>query len=314
MRIHHWLTSSFEKVSVAAAERFRRLGVYFQSDRFGRRHKYDYKVHANTAGEKVVELVGAGKRVLELGPGPGSITRLLKDNGCSITALELDEDAIAVVAEFCEQVHNCNLNDADWPDLLADAGRFEVIVATDVLEHLYDPWRTLERMLPLLADEGHLVISLPHVAHSAVLACLLHENFEYQPWGLLDKTHIRFFGLKDMQKMFEESGYKIIDAGFVVKEPEDTEFANRWRALPEEVREALSWNPFGSVYQTVIKAVPKTAAGIKLRLDALEVPAAGTPAGGGIRRNRLVRFFVSRMSLNTRRRISSFLERLGIRL
>ncbi len=37
------------------------------------------------------------------------------------------------------------------------------------------------------------LVSRPQeAAHNAVVACLLNEDFEYQPTGLLDKTHIRF--------------------------------------------------------------------------------------------------------------------------
>lgn len=277
------------------------------------RHKYEYKVNPDTAAAKVIRMVGANKRVLELGPGPGSITRRLHENGCRVTALELDEKAIEIVSVFCEQVHPCNLNDAEWPALLADAEMFSAIVAADVLEHLYDPWTTLQKMRPFLAEDGYVVISLPHVAHNAVVACLLNEDFAYQPWGLLDKTHIRFWGMKNIQKLFKEAGFKILEADFVVRSPEQTEFANCWRKLPAETRQALACNPFGNVYQVVLKAVPLAADGKALQLEALVVPAPG--AGGfsaGAHRNRVLGFFISFLSLETRARISRFLQRLGI--
>ena len=104
-------------------------------------------------------MVGTDQRVLELGSGPGSITRHLKNNGCRVTALELDPEAIALVAPFCERVIPCNLNEAEWPSLLDNTEGFPVIVAADVLEHLYDPGITLGRMLPLLSDNGYVVIA-----------------------------------------------------------------------------------------------------------------------------------------------------------
>jgi 2-polyprenyl-3-methyl-5-hydroxy-6-metoxy-1,4-benzoquinol methylase len=279
-----------------------------------RRHKYEYKVNPDTAAAKIIRMVGNDKRVLELGPGPGSITRHLYKNGCRVTALELDAEAIEIVSEFCERVHCCNLNDAQWPALLADADKFSVIVAADVLEHLYDPWTTLQKTLPLLAEDGYAVISLPHVAHSAIVACLLNEDFEYQPWGLLDKTHIRFWGIKNIQRLVDAAGFKIVEADFVVRSPEQTEFATRWRRLPREVRKALEWNRFGNVYQVVLKAVPQSARGQALQLVSLAVPSPG--AGGfsaGAHRSRLLAFLLSFLSLETRAGISRLLHRLGIR-
>ncbi|HEX7888492.1 MAG TPA: class I SAM-dependent methyltransferase [Ramlibacter sp.] len=278
------------------------------------RHKYEYKVKRHTAADKVVNMVGSDKRVLELGPGPGSITRLLKDNNCRVTALELDAKAIEIVSEYCESVHPCNLNDADWPTKLPGAGKFDVIVAGDVLEHLYDPWAVLGALPSLLADDGYVVLSLPHIGHNAAIACLLAGNFEYQPWGLLDKTHIRFFGIANIQKLFENAGFKIVDAGFVTKSPEQTEFSRQWSQLPAETRQALAANRFGTIYQVVVKAVPRHAEGKGLQLASLPIPSPlAMTFSERAQGNPVLRFLVSLLGPRTRQRISRGLERLGIR-
>ena len=46
-------------------------------------HKYEYTVdlHGDTAPARVVRLIGREKKVLEIGAGPGSIARLLRDHG-----------------------------------------------------------------------------------------------------------------------------------------------------------------------------------------------------------------------------------------
>lgn len=278
------------------------------------RHKYEYQVHPNTAAAKVVRMVGAGKRVLELGSGPGSITRLLKDNQCRVTALELDGKAIEIVFQYCEKVHLCDLNDPEWPTKLSGEDKFDVVVAGDVLEHLYDPWTTLGNLLPLLAEDGHAVISLPHAGHNAVVACLLTGDFEYQPWGLLDKTHIRFFGIINIQKLFSDAGFKIMEADFVVKTPEQTEFANRWRQLSSETRQALASNKFGTIYQVVVKAVPHSAPGKGLQLASLPVPSPTSDSfSTGAKGRRVLGFMNSFLSARTRDRIARMLERVGLR-
>ena len=78
------------------------------------RHKYEYKLDINgpSAPAAVVRMVGEGKRVLEIGAGPGSITRVLKEHsGCRVTAIELDEEAIKKLSPFCEHVYQSDLND-----------------------------------------------------------------------------------------------------------------------------------------------------------------------------------------------------------
>ena len=279
------------------------------------RHKYEYKVSPGTAAAKIARMVGEGKRVLELGPGPGAITRLLKENACRIIALELDPKAIDIVSQHCEKVLPCDLNDSEWPAILADTDRFEVIVAGEVLEHLYDPWRTLSQLHRLLEPEGSVVISLPHIAHCAIISCLLSEDFEYQPWGLLDRTHIRFFGLHNIQKLLNDAGFKIIEADFVIKAPEQTEFARNWRRLPAEVRQALEFNRHGNIYQVVVRATSYSAPGGSLQLTDLPVPPPGQKSYSiGARGNRLLGFVLSFLGLRTREKIARLIERIGFRL
>ncbi len=278
------------------------------------RHKYEYKVSPNTAAAKVVEMVGTGKRVLELGSGPGSITRLLKENHCLVTALELDPRAIEIVSEYCENVYSCDLNDPQWPLQFSGTDRFEVIVAGDVLEHLYDPWTVLSSLQALLTDDGYVVISLPHIGHNAIIACLLAGDFGYQPWGLLDKTHIRFFAIANIQKLFNDAGFKIMEADFVIKTPEQTEFAQRWRQLSPATRQALASNKFGTVYQVVVKAARDFPSGEGLQLALLPIPLPlASSFSAGAKGNRVLGFLISFLSLRTRQRISHALERIGIR-
>lgn len=263
-------------------------------------HKYEYRVHSNTAAAKIVRMVGPDKRVLELGPGPGAITRLLHENGCQVTALEVDPTAIEIVSQYCDRVVSCDLNAPDWPNSLADRGRFDAIVAGDVLEHLYDPWATLGKLPSLLDDDGCIILSLPHIGHIGAISSLLNGDFEYQPWGLLDKTHIRFFGVNSIQRLLEGGDLKIIDADFVVKAPEQTEFAKSWRRLTNEMQALLSATPFGTIYQVVVKAVPRDAFGQPLQLADLAVP----PPPATSWQSRLRNYLLSFLSLESRTRLA----------
>lgn len=284
------------------------------------RHKYEYAVDpaADTAPARVVRMVGTGKEVLEIGSGPGSITRVLHDlNHCRITALEIDPEALEKVAPFCVRALPADLNNPQWPSLLHGA-QFDVVVAADVLEHLYDPLAALIAMKHLINDHGAVVISLPHVGHAALVGCLLDEDFEYRDWGLLDRTHIRFFGIKNIQSLFENAGLKIVSAEFVIRHPDVTEFAHRWLTLSEEVRRVALSNPFGMVYQVVIKAVPVDFPGSSIILLDLASEARGqniaaTPKPP-ILKEELRGLIRKYLSAQTRQSIRNRLGRLGIRV
>jgi len=240
------------------------------------RHNYEYEVDlcGDTAPARVIRMVGNDKSVLEIGAGPGSITKHLNGVGnCKVIALEIDEEAIVKLRPFCEAVYSADLNDPTWPSLL-NGIKFDSIVAADVLEHVYDPWSTLKAMKGLLNGSGEIVISLPHVGHSAVAASVLDEDFDYRDWGLLDRTHIRFFGLKNMQSLFNNSGLNIKEAQFVIVNPEDSEFSARWKKLPSGVKNVLSSFRHGCIYQVVIKAVPVENSNENIELMSLPVESS----------------------------------------
>lgn len=237
-------------------------------------HTYEYPIElaGDSAPARVIRIVGQNKRVLEIGAGPGSITKYLKCKGnCSVIALEIDDDAIVKLSPFCEKVFKADLNDTTWPRLLDNEEKFDAVVIADVLEHLYNPWETLKLIPDMLNDEGYIVVSLPHVGHSAVVSCLLSEDFDYGDWGLLDRTHIRFFGLKNIQSLFNDAGLSIEEAQFVIVSPEASEFSNFWKSLNIETRTVLSTYRHSNIYQVVIKAIPTKRASRNLDLMLLPV-------------------------------------------
>ena len=271
------------------------------------RHVYDYVVNPGSVGALVPRMVGSGRRVLELGTGPGAVTKILHSSGCSVAGIEIDCSAIDLVSPYCERVIQADLNDSAWVGELGGE-LFDAVVATDVFEHLYDPLATLSRAVGALKPDGFVVLSLPHVAHSGLIAGLLDERFDYQPWGLLDRTHIRFFGLHNVVELVRQAGLKIVDVDFVVKLPEQTEFSNRWRRLSPEVRAALASNPYGNVYQIVVKAKRRQDAGREVDIFKVDLPG---PAPGNFGGHPVTRYLIGLVSLKNRQRIANVLRRFG---
>jgi 2-polyprenyl-3-methyl-5-hydroxy-6-metoxy-1,4-benzoquinol methylase len=247
-----------------------------------KKHVYDYDVDlsSDTAPARVIRMVQRGSKVLEVGAGPGSITRHLANTlGCEVDALEVDPSAIELLKSYGLNAYPADLNIAGWSQAIAEKrGLFDYVIAADVLEHVIDPWAVLREMKALLNDKGQIILSIPHVGHAAVAACLLDEDFEYGPWGLLDKTHVRFFGVKNMQALVNDAGLVIEDAQFVVRTPEMTEFVSRWERIPADIQAALQRNQFSHVMQCVVRVRPGNAdeRGIDLMTLTPEPPTQDT--------------------------------------
>ncbi len=225
--------------------------------------KYSYSVdmESETTATKVLRLIGENKRVLELGSAVGSMTRLMKENnGCTVVAMELDPAMARMAEPYCERMVVGNVESMDL-DAAFGEDRFDVIVAADILEHLYDPWACLRKIRKFLRPEGYLVISVPNVAHNALLAQLLSGRFPYQEKGLLDRTHLRFFTRLNLQDMLLSSGYLPARWERNTVAESATEFGCDWEKTPDRLRQSLADNPDGQTYQFIVQAYPSTETG-----------------------------------------------------
>ena len=83
--------------------------------------------------------------------------------------------------------------------------QFDVILFSDMLEHLADPLDVLMRHYQLLAPGGQMLISLPNVAIWNVRLALLLGRFEYGDTGTLDRTHMRFFTRRSFRRFLGDA-------------------------------------------------------------------------------------------------------------
>lgn len=231
-------------------------------------YEYAFDPQGDSTAAKLVRMVGKGKRVLELGSGPGVISRVLSEqNGCRVTAVEQDPRSAAKAAAWAEQVVVADLEDSAWSDSLT--GSFDAILAADVLEHLRDPGMTLRQLNGWLVDGGELIVSIPNVGHAGVIAQLLVGSFDYRETGILDRTHLRFFTWMTFEKLLNEQGFEAVERECVCASGAHEHFIDYWQRLPEAARSLLSGHPTASVFQYVLKA-RKSAAPARLEVADAE--------------------------------------------
>lgn len=165
---------------------------------------------ANTTVLEVIER--APRRILELGCSAGGLAALIRERypGVHHVGIEMNAPAAAVARGRLARVIEARLEDVDFAAEGIGPGTIDTFVACDVLEHLQDPWRTLLRARPLLTEDAQVIVSIPNVRNLQVVGELLHEGtWRYARDGLLDVTHLRFFALRDIVRMLEETGYRI---------------------------------------------------------------------------------------------------------
>ena len=141
--------------------------------------------------------VPKNSRVLDLGCADGLIGRFLKSNlNCEVIGVEIDKRAAINAKKYLDKVIIGDLENIATYKLIYKQGKFDVIFASAILEHLKHPQIALKQITKSLKKGGTIIISLPNIAHWSIRKALLFGNFNYTPSGILDKTHLKFFTVR----------------------------------------------------------------------------------------------------------------------
>ena len=109
--------------------------------------------------------VGPGDRVVEIGPGLGSLTLALAETGAEVLAVEVDRGIVPLLREITEHLPNVTVVEADamqadWKALLGDEPGWVMVanlpynVATPLVCDLLDYVPTIDRMLVMVQREA----------------------------------------------------------------------------------------------------------------------------------------------------------------
>lgn len=128
--------------------------------------------------------------------------------------IESDRAACAIAARRIDHVASVDVEKV--PRVFGEQ-RFDVIVYGDVLEHLRDPWAVLRAQVGLLNPGGSVLVCMPNVEHWSFAHRLLAGGWDYEPIGLFDQTHLRWFTARSTQQALRGAGllpYDVVARNF----------------------------------------------------------------------------------------------------
>lgn len=162
----------------------------------------------NTRPE-VAKLVGPdAQTILDVGCGSGQLGLLLKKRlpECRVFGIEYSESP---AAEAMKVLDGVVIGDIERVTVPFEPGSFDCIIFADVLEHLLNPAGVLMKLIPLLKSRGRIICSIPNMRHYTVILDLIRHGWNYQDYGLFDRTHLRFFSLASMKQLMDECGLAV---------------------------------------------------------------------------------------------------------
>lgn len=151
---------------------------------------------------EILQLIDAApRRVLDIGCGRGGVADILRRHYPELRIVGFDKykDDSFDYAKIFESFYNVDLS-GEWPDI--DYSAFDLVLLLDVLEHLVDPEAVLANLSRLAAKGTRVIVSLPNFhAYSNLYEIVKTRRFPYKDSGILDRTHLRFYGQDDARDL-----------------------------------------------------------------------------------------------------------------
>ncbi|MDO5620214.1 MAG: methyltransferase domain-containing protein [Paracoccus sp. (in: a-proteobacteria)] len=148
------------------------------------------------------------RRVLEIGCGDGALARAyrLRNPAAHLTGVEAAPGPAAVATSAFDRLVQGDAEALSDAEITGGAGRFDLVIMGDVLEHLRSPEMMLARMVGLLRPGGVLALSVPNIGHYSALRALVQGDWPRQDAGLFDRTHLAFFTRDSLLAMLRQAG------------------------------------------------------------------------------------------------------------
>jgi 2-polyprenyl-3-methyl-5-hydroxy-6-metoxy-1,4-benzoquinol methylase len=209
---------------------------------------------------RLARLTQKSPAVLDVGCAVGYIGEFLRRSspGRWLAGIEIDPGAAEKARPHYDQVIVGSIDDPKvWTELQRNV---DAMIFGDVLEHTADPVEVLRMARGKLADDGLIVVSIPNIGHFKVRLRLLGGKFDYEDWGIMDRTHLRFFTLKTAQEMLRQAGFTVVHREGVHGYPLPEGLNGAARLLARSKRRLQAWltglRPTVFAYQFILVAVP----------------------------------------------------------
>ncbi|HVS05240.1 MAG TPA: class I SAM-dependent methyltransferase [Candidatus Dormibacteraeota bacterium] len=209
---------------------------------------------------RLARLTRESAAVLDVGCAVGYIGEFLRRSSPPrwLAGIEIDPGAADKARPHYDQVIVGSIDDpAVWTQLRRQV---DAMIFGDVLEHTADPVMVLRMARPKLSDDGLIVVSIPNIGHFKVRLRLLLGKFDYEDWGIMDRTHLRFFTLKTAQEMLRQGGFTVVHREGVHGYPLSEGLNRVTRVWARSKRRLRAWltglRPSVFAYQFILVAVP----------------------------------------------------------
>lgn len=151
------------------------------------------------------------KCILDLGCGNGSMAINLIKDGFNVYGTDASTSGIEIAKkDYATRFYLQDLSHGSLPKELENI-KFDTIISTEVIEHLYSPKRYFEFCREVLLKNGHgeIIISTPYHGHLKNIALAVTGKFDFHFTALWEGGHIKFWSKTTLTRALDQSGFVV---------------------------------------------------------------------------------------------------------
>lgn len=167
--------------------------------------KDDFFQRQKQKGKRIYEYINseygknfATKYVLEIGCGAGGVLQYFKDQGWRVKGVDLGSSYV----EYGKSQYDLDLSVGTLESLELDELP-DLVIYTDVLEHILDPTNELKQVRKLLDDNGLLYIGVPGVKN-------LMYSYKMDFLQLMQNAHAYHFTLISLTNLLNKNDFELV--------------------------------------------------------------------------------------------------------
>jgi 2-polyprenyl-3-methyl-5-hydroxy-6-metoxy-1,4-benzoquinol methylase len=149
--------------------------------------------------------------ILDVGCGNGYFVNYLLSLGYNAYGTDASEKGIAIARQTNpDRFFIQDISTGKLPQEL-QGFKFDTIISTEVIEHLYDPEGLITFCKKVLNDKGELIISTPYHGYLKNLALSLFNKWDAHLNPMWHGGHIKMWSRRTLSKALTDAGFSIIE-------------------------------------------------------------------------------------------------------
>ena len=149
--------------------------------------------------------------ILDAGCGNGFISSEIAKMGHEVYAIDAAEDGIAIASETYRHIQNLKffVRSVYDENLIALTGGrpFDVVISSEVIEHLYFPQKFLKNMYNVLCPEGCIILTTPYHGYLKNLLISIFNKWDKHFTVHREGGHIKFFSRVTLYEALQKAGF-----------------------------------------------------------------------------------------------------------